>query len=501
MENNDIQKFIDDLYKIDPSLRSHESELRKTVASILKSKPDALADESFREELRAKLLKISDEKNVKRSTFRPWMFATATAGIGMIAIAIMVAKPDGQVTPSTGSSIAVLSPGAFGDLSTAGAAGKAAPGLGSADAISARPQGGGGGGGVGVPAPVTNGESVKMIAPGEWHPVYVKYSYKGEPLTLDASAVDVYRRARYARPATPASLLTVSGLPLDLSQFSGRLDNYSMSEDKDFGYTVFVNTVEGSVSISQNWLRWPHPENLCRDEACYQQYRLTPESIPSDAEAIQIADRFLQDYGVDRTGFGMPVVQNNDWQIAYAKAEDKRYAYVPESIPVVYPVLVDGLPTYDEGGNVAGLYVSVNSRHRKVDNLAGLAASAFEKSSYPALTSSDEILGIVERGGIYGPTSYEPNAEVVEATVGTPEKVLLRVYAPAADGIAQELFVPALRFPVTSTTDRTDIYVPKSIVVPLAESLAKPPGFTGTTGFERLRIDPEKMKVEPAAAQ
>lgn len=62
----------------------------------------------------------------------------------------------------------------------------------------------------------------------------------------------------------------------------------------------------------------------------------------------------------------------------------------------------------------------------------------------------------------------------VAVEVGAPKRVLMHTYN-YKEGESQELFVPALMFPVTSTPTANEYY-PKEIVIPLVPELLNQEG-------------------------
>lgn len=68
MEKN-LQEILNDLFMIDPDLRSKEKEIIPIVEALLKAKPDTKFDENFAKQLRARLLVEADSELLKKSSF------------------------------------------------------------------------------------------------------------------------------------------------------------------------------------------------------------------------------------------------------------------------------------------------------------------------------------------------------------------------------------------------------------------------------------------------
>lgn len=64
-----IKEILEDLYKIDPSLRNEEAELKKLIDGLVKNKPEAEPDADFKERLKSELLEQIEKKNNKTIPF------------------------------------------------------------------------------------------------------------------------------------------------------------------------------------------------------------------------------------------------------------------------------------------------------------------------------------------------------------------------------------------------------------------------------------------------
>lgn len=75
---NEIQTLLEELYLLDPELRSKETELKKLLKDMIASRPDTRFDERFKEELREKIrteIARIGEKPVKKMNFFAGFFA------------------------------------------------------------------------------------------------------------------------------------------------------------------------------------------------------------------------------------------------------------------------------------------------------------------------------------------------------------------------------------------------------------------------------------------
>ncbi len=91
-----IQQILEDLYKIDASLRSNEPGLIMVIEEMLKAKPDTRFDENFSRELRAEIIKravlaqgTKKEKRFFAGLFRAPKFAYAFGGIALALFLVL----------------------------------------------------------------------------------------------------------------------------------------------------------------------------------------------------------------------------------------------------------------------------------------------------------------------------------------------------------------------------------------------------------------------------
>jgi hypothetical protein len=246
----------------------------------------------------------------------------------------------------------------------------------------------------------------------------------------------------------------------------------SFYQDTDYGYFVTVSFREGSISLNQNWETWPHPENNCRDEACFQRYRVQFDDIPADDVLIGTAQEFVEQHGVDLSQYGAPEV-DRQWQTQYEAATDKSMIYLPDAVRVTYPLLVDGKPVYDEGGTKAGISLGINVRADRVSDAWGITDQKYQKSGYAGVTDAAQINSYLQNYGKVNGDWMPPNTtkKSVDVTLGTPELSLVRMYT-YNNNVNEELLVPALVFPVTNVP-AGEYFYNTSITVPLASDLLK----------------------------
>ena len=314
--------------------------------------------------------------------------------------------------------------------------------------------------------------SAKMIMP----PAYsFKYVYTGDKIDLKETQQEVFRRLKGGSQISKdlAGLINTQDFGvLDLKSFSNlSLSNLSLSEDKDLGLLINFDFNEDSVYIYENSSKWSNPErDACgSDQACWDRFRMTIDKVPSDESLIAMASQFITGHQIDVKNYAAPIV-DNAWREDYARIENKNDFYVPEYASVIYPLKVGGVEVRDQSGSYSGLRVNINLLKSAVSGLYGLTPYRYESSSYDLETDFSRLTTIAENGGwnrVYYYSADQENSQTIE--LGTPSQTLVQ-YWKYTNGLSEELFVPALIFPITKAPAE-NYYGPKSIVVPLVKEM------------------------------
>lgn len=487
MTSSTLDQILSELYEIDPDLRAHEQELLPILKKMLAHKPHAEPDEAFVQKLRMILQEKTSMAPQRGAssffsffTIQPFNYAITGAVLGAIITGPLVytfVQNGGQMTlpPSDGDeqtalfSYKVEETGnqAFGDLSSLpvnDAYGRGGGGGVGMPAEMARPQSGGGGGDMSV------GMDQKMMIAPEMTEYRLKF--EGELPALSQQQVEILKRQKGTSAADMATIMRSINIGLvDVESFpNAKTDMISFYQDTPYGYMVTVSFRDGSVSLNANWEQWPHPESKCQDEACYRRFMLSMDDVPADADVIEIAEKFVKDHGIDLTNFG-PAEVDNLWRKNYEIATNKAEFYVPDTVRVVYPMLAEGKPVYDEGGSKAGISIGVSIREKKVSDAWGMMDQKYLKSSYPGVTDPSLITKYLENFGLM-PRDWMPagtTMKTVDITLGTPEMGFMKLYT-YDNAVPEELIVPALIFPVTNVP-AGEYFYRNTIAVPLAADL------------------------------
>ena len=472
-----VSAIIDELIALDPALKEHEAALEPLVKALLAADPAREPDADFLKDLRSRLQQratvLSSSQASPRSSMSPFSFLAGAIAAVVIAVPAVtyIVTHDGMTQTTKDSLFAYevtsASPHAFGDLQNAQ---PAAGGMGGA-----RTGGGGMGGDSAAPMAAENAsygmadEKMMIYPPGEM--TTYDFVYDGELPPLPQDTVNVLKRQQRFQNV-PLSLIADRfdlGM-VDLDAFgSAKLEYATFLQDKDFGHVISLGLRDGSISIAQNWEKWP--QSKCQTEACWQAERVTIGQIPSDEEVIRIANDFIEDYGIDVSHYGEPFVENS-WRTEYDRAADKSQTYVPETQRVIFPLLVEGLEVVEQQGEKSGISVGVHVKHKRVSDVWGLMDQTYASSAYDAVSDPQMIKDYLKNFEHFDPVAMgirDAKVKNVRVTLGTPTMALSRHYT-YGDAMPAELLVPSLVFPVLSVEGNASIYR-KAVVIPLAKEL------------------------------
>lgn len=479
-----IRELLDELYIIDPGLKKYEPGLIKIVDEFISARPNTKFTNEFKEQLRAEILSRINEKQANKNTLNINQFTIMNKlfyaiGGAVVCIALVaVFYPSireistGEINLASTLQIENMSAGAFGSLAPIEESDSMGQPMADASARATGLGGGGGGGYAGIS--MGNEADMKMIAPD-----FIRYTYKytGEDIELTSDQVNVLKRVKNANDGQSLWSLVknIKFNGLDFNSFKNvGVQSLSFVEDRDFGYQISMNFDEGSLSVNENWQKWQSEMNNCRDEACYEKYRLSIDDVPSDEEIIALANQFIAQYNFNLSEYGEPVV-DNIWRTYYDQAIEPGNMYVPEIISVLYPQKIDGQDVYEENGADTGVRVNVNIRYNKVSGIYGLFTENYQSSSYEAETDISRILKVAEQGGR---NYYNYGGTVEELSLGTPQVGYMR-YWKYENNLSEELLVPALIFPILDKPENSNYYYMQNIVVPLVKDVLDQPGYSG----------------------
>lgn len=329
-----------------------------------------------------------------------------------------------------------------------------------------------------------------MIYPPIDMPVY-KYSYKGD-IKLPETSLPVYKKNNI--PFSPSETngilrnLRVGGINIGAFRNLG-ISNLTLTEESEYGYMVNLDFITGTISMYQNYQKWPQP--VCDATGCTSLPKLSESDIPSDATIIAAAESFIKKYGIDISAYGAPQVDSS-WRIWYARsATIDGEQMVPEMYTITYPTLLDGKPVYQEGGSYRGLTLTYDIRNKRISNMYGIEKTELEKSSYDTIQDTKLIQDMIQSGGRYimPEGSVGTNQKVVDITLGEPTLGYVHLFGEWKNGASSEYFVPAYIFPVENPPK--DGFGQNTIIIPLIKE------FTQKAG--PMPVDPIVYSSEPVA--
>ena len=474
-----IREILEDVYKLDPSLREKENELMGILSDVLRSRPDMHPDADFVRELRAKLLAAPAGRIIYKKDDRVWFEGyrrlLPLGSVALVAVILVISfwsatkglnrsllEKDGAGSISSKVAIVTVGDNAFGILSSLSASNPNASGGGqeslsasNGEKISSAPEGRGG------------GSASDSIYPYPYEPVYYTYVYKGEDFVQNEAKLGVLKRIT-GSSAIEASKVTGAldfGL-FDLRKLSGaKTSNLSFFEDREFGYRTDIDLVRGSASIYKNWEKWPNPFASCRDEACYKQNSLKSSDMPQDEEIISKTNDFLSSYSIDISSYGEPEV-NKSFFAYYKQGQEMSF---PDEITVIYPLQIEGKSVYESYGDLSGMNVGYDIRNKKASSLYNLTTHIYQSSAYDAEMDFSKLLKAAQNVDGAMPLREDGGVTYKEVKIELDTPFMAYAsYWKYEDNQSSEYLVPALIFPVRENSELpAGMYARKRVVVPL----------------------------------
>ncbi len=535
MKDSQLNEILFDLYMIDEDLRSYEKELKDIILEINYSRPDTEFDENFKQNLKEEiLLKIQSFKRdnlnrkinlssdlPKESNLLIFMkkinYILGGASVSTIAILVaayfmissgqisfgnktnstnkinntnsnqttttqsnntkntttdLIAKVDDKlVVKSVGGNafgaMSILSPDPVDGSSTESS--QTVASINSSTSSSST-------------TPTTSTTNSPMIASPSsvlktgslmmpYNPIYYTYIYTDskDKLTYDTTDLNVLKRVSLNATDFNPGIINIGSV--NLSSFKNlTLNNIALDENADNGYSIYFNFTDGSLSINKNWQKWPNID--------YNK-KLQISDIPSDDSLIKTSNDFITKYGIDVKNYGKPEVID-DWKTYYNQSTDKENYYLPTSISVIYPLIINGKEVYESYGNKIGMTVNIDTISNQVSGLYGLQSQKYESSKYDLETNTDRLLEVIKIGGEVSPYRYMTVTNN-SGTDSTPKEATLNVKNPNIvyvrsykyeNNTSYELFIPAMILDIDNTSntskDNTVVYK-KNIIIPLTK--------------------------------
>jgi hypothetical protein len=304
-----------------------------------------------------------------------------------------------------------------------------------------------------------------------------EYEIDGEITDLTAS-VAVFKKDASRTPVSFSAFSSFLDLgDIDLDSFGHmNLDSAAFSQSTPFGHQISLNLRDGMVYLDANWEQWP--QSKCLTDACYQEQRVKLHEIPADDVLINIARKFADEHSIDLSHYGTPEV-DKQWKVEYDRAESPEFAYIPDTMRVVFPLQIDGTDVYDLSGAKTGIAIGVHLKERRVINVYGIMDRTYLKSDYAGVTKEEDIkayLSLLDNYPMPLDTmraGAKPDIQTNTVVLGTPT-VGYVMYYRFDTTVTEELLVPSLLFPVKQVKGMDSAsYYRNTVVVPLAEEMLK----------------------------
>ena len=454
-----IKKILEDVYEADPSLKKEEEKLKKIIKTLIEVRPEAPFNKESRRKIKAEVLRhVEGKSHASFSSVMKGMFLIPSGIVVAAVIFVLFIGFGGD--SGTGlnfyeQKVVSLAPGAFGAFDGGEALLQEKGAMiemevTEEDLSFVEPMAVGKGGG---------GATALMPSPRFVPQTDFDVVYGGESIELP-SELPVFRRLKsgYAGESVLNALRGSDFGLIDFGEFSHvEMGAFSLKEEREKGYAVEIDLDIPSVSIHKNWEKWPNsmpsPESSSLD-------------IPSDETLVRIAERFLEKYGVSREGYGQGKVP--EMQKRILRGEPNHH---PESIPVVYPLLLDGKEVYMEGGGkglqIFGMNISVDIREGVVSSAWGIVPHQFESSLYEVESDFERIISEAKAQGKM--QAFYPGRKN-DVLLGTPHEGYMMVHKGERIGPMREFFVPALVFPIE---DADENVFTQNLVIPVVRGLGE----------------------------
>ncbi len=470
--NDKIKKTLAEIYTLNPELKKHEKDLLKIIKEFTKNKPKTKFTKKFQEELKEqieqKVLEIKEKKDNK-ATFSQILFKilapiTYTAVGVVLTIGIcpyfdQKTEPIKETEAQKEEKVEAFSRSInieteeFDDIAY--------------DETEVIPEMAGfGDGGLGSGFEnfnlVSNKTNSDTIEPAMYQAKEIKYTYNEDDIWLPKDPnQNIY--ITKSKLSTNSPILNIfADIPeINLSKFTNTtIRHLSLAQNNQkFGYIISLDFNSGIISINEDYENWPNPFIDCEDEYCYKSLQLKKSDMPSESEIITIANQFISDYQIDLNNYGEPIIDNS-WKTY-------REDYAPETINIIYPLLINNHYVYHQNGANIGIQITINVRYKKVASVYGIRIVNFDiYTSKRAENALEKVANALKnkRNNYIDPYLSQENIITEEVELVSPEfcYVLYNNYETQ-----NEIFIPAIAFTVKNKKNYIDN---NKIIAPLFEN-------------------------------
>ncbi len=302
------------------------------------------------------------------------------------------------------------------------------------------------------------------IATTEYEPIRYQYSYSGTLPSIDWQLLVYKKNLSLSTSQDTASLLEnlhIEGIDTRAFQ-NAKISNLNISEDREYGYTIWIDFVAGNINFSQNYLKWPQPK--CDINGCETQPKLAKSDIPSDIKLIDMTDAFIKKYWINRTVYWLPRIDTG-WKNAFARSiEEWAEWIIPDMLTITYPVILGDKNLYEEFGGYRWLTFNIDIRSMRITSVSWLERYNLESSEYPHM-SDEKIRKLI---ATWGKNIEENNSwKTIQLNLKDPTIGYVRFTREWEKGIMNEFYIPAYIFTVENMPK--DSYISDTVIVPIVE--------------------------------
>lgn len=295
------------------------------------------------------------------------------------------------------------------------------------------------------------------------------YSYTGTiPWLNTTTKMELLKKVK---PTTSNTSLLTFIKNINLGWFNSQkidnanLSNFSLKETKDYWLEYQINLEESKISIGKNIPKWSQTNYKDIEQTKNSRIKIT--DFPTDWELLAIAKEVISKYNIDLTNYWSPIV-NNDWKADYLKSDDRDNYYLPDTIQVIYPLLLNGKNVYEDYGAIKGLKINYDVKTLNLAEVNWIEWMKFEASNYPIENNRANIDKLISKWWRNGYPQYQAENSTIKNVIihlSVPRLVYININ-DYKDWTNVEYFVPAYIFESIEKPKAWE-YFQEKVVIPL----------------------------------
>lgn len=430
MPNPTIDQLLEELYDLDPTLRTQSDAVRQALERMISTTPTLTLSPHLIQQIQTSMMNqpVSPKRTPVPKTFWagiPLALAAVTAGV------LFLPTPKNS-TPSqrSGSKVAIHagSANAFGSFDGATPVNRTAAGESTSTTKDSA-------------AGAISAPSIGIVPPT----ATITYSYN-KPFTIPQ--LPVLKRDRGFDSGVGIS----SGGLANLSTFRGlKLDYANATQQTDDGYSITVDYRDGNISMyKQSGVSVSDKQTL----TTLAPGRPVAETTITVVKAVAAAKSFASAHGISLSAYDEPTLY-------YYPGQQPPFDVVSAPATIIFPLSINGLPVFDESANRYGLMMSVDSNEQVV-SVSNLTNHSYTSSSYAVTSDTKAITQYLSRGGnFWGGVIEGTKSTTIDLQDPIPGYMISRYQI---DQTPDEYLVPALIFGIVHsdqvTTGRAGVVVP-----------------------------------------